>query len=251
MAPYCTPYYPYGFGWPYPGFGWWPYPPPYFSCPLPFMSYPGAYGGYQAGQQYAFAAPAPRKRMRPLYIILIVIGALIIIGGGVAAAVLLTGNTNATFRIGDGEVTGADITFSDMVLKQEGETLTLTGSYDNNTKSEGDVIVTIQPISKSQEQLISFTVPVESGTNKSFTEQKPAGSIELSGATLSSLVFEYGSTLDSGNQDSYPYNQGSQPSTQGTSSQPTFPSDVLTPDQEMYLNEEMLRQFSIPTSPTQ
>ncbi len=248
-APWYPPYYPYGFGWPYPGYGWWPCMPPFFACPFPFMSNPGMYGGYPAAQQYAYAAPAPRKRMRPLFIVLIIIGALIVIGGGVAAAVLLTGSTNATFRIGDGEVTGADITFSDMVLKQEDEVLALTGTYDNNTKSEGDVIVTIQAISKGQEELVSFTVPVEAGTNKSFTEQKPAGSIELSGATLSSLVFEYGSTFDSGDQNTYPYDQGTQPSTQGqTTTQPTFPSDALPPDQELYLNEEMLRRLSIPTT---
>lgn len=253
LAPWCPPYPAYVYQWPFMNPYQWPYWPPYFPFFYPFMPYPGAYAGYQGGQQqYAYAAAAPRKRMRPLFIALIIIGALIVIGGGVAAAVLLTGSTNATFRLGDSQVVGADVEFSDMVIKQEGATITLSGIYDNNTKSEGDIIITVQAISGGQEQLLSFTVAVTSDTGKTFTRQKPAGSIKLSGATLSSLVPKSSQDFSSGtedNQDTFPNDQQStQPTVPNQMSQPTFPDGALTPEQEQYLDQQMIDQLRYPTT---
>lgn len=250
LAPWCPPYPACVYQWPFMNPYQWPYWPPYFPFFYPFMPYPGAYAGYQGGQQqYAYAAAAPRKRMRSLFIALIIIGALIVIGGGVAAAVLLTGSTNATFRLGDGQVVGADVEFSDMVIKQEGATITLSGIYDNNTKSEGDIIITVQAISGGREQLLSFTVAVTPDTGKTFTRQKPAGSIKLSGATLSSLVPKSGQDFSSGTQDTFPNDQQStQPTVPNQMSQPTFPDGALTPEQEQYLDQQMIDQLRYPTT---
>ncbi len=253
LAPWSPPYPSYGYQWPFMSPCPWPCWPPYFPFFYPFMPYTGAYAGYQGGQQqYAYAAAAPRKRMRPLFIALIIIGALIVIGGGVAAAVLLTGNTNATFRLGDAQVVGADVEFSDMAIKQEGATITLSGIYDNNTKSEGDIIVTVQAISGGREQLLSFTVAVTSDTGKAFTRQKPAGSIKLSGATLSSLVPKSAQDFSSGTEDkqnTFPYDQQStQPTVPNQTSQPTFPDGALTPEQEQYLNQQLKDQLRNPTT---
>jgi hypothetical protein len=127
-----------------------------------------------------------------------------------------------------------------MVLKQNGDMLALTGTYDNNTKNEGKVIVTIQAISKGSEQLLSFNVPVVPGTGKTFSQQKSSSSVKLSGATLSSLVYE-GSTETSPSDGSYPWSstpqttpQQSTPSNTGT--QPTYPfslPDSSTPYDEL------------------
>jgi hypothetical protein len=174
----------------------------------------------------------------------------------VAAAILLTGKTNATFRIGDGTVVGADVEFRDMVLRQDGDILILSGTYDNNTKNEGEVFVTVQAISKGQEQLVSFTVPVEAGKGKSFTQQKAAGSIKLSGATLSSLVFKGGGGSNSGNNSTYPWDQQSAPNQQSAPSypvNPTSPSDDLNIDQESIPftipDSTTLPQFTMPSTP--
>ena len=172
--PICSPYGAYG---PYPAFGFFPpmpffggYPPygsPYMQ---PFAPPPGAYppapygapagpypGAYPQQQPY----PAAHKRMKTVYIILIIIGVLLLIGGAVTAAILLTGNTKSSFNLGDGTVTGVDIEFTNMILRQSGNTVTLTGKYSNNTKREGDVFISVQGISKGSEQLINFTVPVQ------------------------------------------------------------------------------------------
>lgn len=189
--------------------------------------------------------------MRGLYIALIIIGSLVVIGGGVAAAILLTGNSNATFRLGDGQVTGADIEFNDMVLSQVEEMLLLAGTYDNGTKYEGDVIVTVQVVSEGREQLVSFTVPVEPGTGEPFTEQKPAGSIKLGGATLSSLVFKVSADTDDDDQSSYPFDgQTTQPDSGGETTQPVPLDDQLTPEEEMLLEEQLMDEFRLPSTVT-
>jgi hypothetical protein len=229
--PWYPPYPMFGCPYPYLGMYFWPYMMPYFMPPYAMFSPPYSppaqipYAPHPA-QPQPYVGVVHKKKTRPLYVVLLILGLLIVVGGAVAAFLLLTGNTSATYRLGDGSVTGADIDFRDMVVKQNGGMLTLTGSYDNNTKNEGEVIVTIQAISKGGEQLISFNVPVAPGTGKSFSQQKSAGSIKLSGATLSSLEYE-GSTETTPSGESYPWSstpQQSTPTYNGT--EPTYPSTV-------------------------
>ncbi len=256
-SPWYPPYPMYGYPSPFMGMYGWPYWMPYFMPPYPYpmMPYPYGFGGqtpYQAaapypyepypsvpvpytaypGQQQANAGAARPKKARPLYTALVIIVLLMLIGGGVAAAVLLTGSTNASYRLGDSSVTGVDIEFRAMSIKQSGNVLTLSGTYDNNTKYEGEVIVTVQALTSGNEQPISFTVPVVPGTGKSFSKQKSAESLKLSGATLSSLVYT-GSTgssssgSNSSGTSSYPYNQTSP-------SQSTSPSNSYQYNDNLY-----------------
>jgi hypothetical protein len=206
------------------GMYFWPYMMPFFMPPYAMMPYPCGLQaqmpqpGYPA-QQHPYTGVAPKKKTRPLYAVLIILGLLIVVGGAVAAFLLLTGKTSATYRLGDGSVTGADMEFREMVLKQNGNTLVLTGTYDNNTKKKGEVVVTIQAISKGGEQLLSFNVPVVSGTNKTFSQQKTSSTLKLSGATLSSLVYESG-TETTPSEDTYPWS-----STPQTTPKQSTPSD--------------------------
>ena len=163
---------------------------PCYPYPYPPMPYP-----MQPGYQSQPYAQQPRPGMRPVYIVLIIIGVLLVIGGGVAAAVLLTGDGTSSFNLGSGTVKGVDIEFKDMTLTQEGNSLVLTGTYDNNTKREGDVYVSVQVISEGAQQKVTYTVPVEPGTGQSFTKSK-AASYTISGATLGPLVFQSAGTLD-------------------------------------------------------
>lgn len=211
-APWYQPYQPYGWLMPCPGAWWWPYPPPYPPYIFPPVMYPGMTQPLQAQGLYPAGAPG-RRRMRPLVIALIIIGVLLVVGGAVTVALLMTGNTSASYRLGDGRVMGADIDFREMTLKQEGETITLTGRYDNNSSYTGEVLVTIQAITGGQEQIMTFNVPVSTGTNRTFSQQKPAGSVKLKGATLSSLAFQGSSRFDTDRRDSYPEDsRQSQPS---------------------------------------
>jgi hypothetical protein len=249
------------------GMYFWPYWMPYFMPPYAMMPYPyglpaqAPYPTYPAQQQpypaYAaqqqpYVGGARRRRTRPLYVVLIIIGLLIVAGGAVAAVLLLTGKTSATYRLGDGSVTGADIEFREMVLKQNGNTLVLTGTYDNNTKNKGTVVVTIQGISKGSEQLLSFNVPVVAGTGKTFSQQKPSSSVKLSGATLSSLVYE-GSTETSPSDNSYPWSSTPQQSTPSqTGSQPSYPSslpNISSPYESLPIPQDFFQtspQISVP-----
>jgi len=137
-------------------------------------------------QQYA---TQPRPGLRPVYIILIIIGVLLVIGGCVAAAILLTGDGTSSFKLGDGTVKGIDIEFRDVVITQEGNTLALTGTYDNNSKREGSVCVSVNVVSDGSEQAVSFKVPVDANSGERFATAKDV-SFTISGATLGSLVFQ-------------------------------------------------------------
>jgi hypothetical protein len=267
-GPYPQPYYPdpmqaYGYGMPmmspygaygpYPAFGFFPpmpffggYPPygaPYmqpFAAPpgaYPPSPYPGAAASPYPGA-YPQAYGAPHKRMKAVYIILIILGVLLLIGGAVTAAILLTGDSKSAFNLGSGSVTGMDIDFSNMILKQSGSTVTLTGKYDNNTKREGTVYVTVQGISKGSEQLLNFTVPVTPGKGKSFT-QKKASSAQLSGATLGTLIYQGTSTTPSGS-DSYPWETSPTSPTSPRSTTPGFNTEPTTPETTSPFDEQDL-----------
>jgi len=219
---------PFGYGLPmmspfgayggFPAYGFFPpmpwpgaYPPygmPYYPPMQPPPAYPGtsvAGAPYQA-MPYGQAYPAQKKRMKTVYIVLIIVGVLLLIGGAVTAAVLLTGNSNSSFKLGDGSVTGADIDFRDLVLKQSDSDVTLTGTYDNNTKREGKVYITVQAASKGTEQLLSFTVPVTPGKGHS-VNQKKTSTAKISGATLGALIYQGSSSTNNSNSssDSYPW----------------------------------------------
>lgn len=138
--------------------------------------------------------------MRTRNLVLVIVAAILVIGGGVAAAVLLTGESKSSFKLGNGTALGAKIDFKNMVIKQYGSTLTLTGSYDNKAKKEGNAYITVQAIKKGSEDEVSFTVPIVKGSSKSFTAKKTV-SYKLSGATLGSILFkgEEGSEEDGTN----------------------------------------------------
>lgn len=226
---------PYGSYGPFPSYGFFPsmpmmgggFPPYFFPYPAcqpmsQMMGYPGALPAVAPAPmpaQYPYASPyaVPRGRMKTGYILLIVLGVLLLVGGAVAAVVLATGGGNSSFNLGDGSVTGADIEFQGLVLAQEGNQVTLTGTYDNNTKREGDVYVTVQAISGGNEELLSFTVPVEPGTNQTFTQRK-AASGQISGATLGALVYQGTSRQDDDEEtDTYPWDSGTETSPEETS----------------------------------
>ena len=234
-SPWYSPYPMQGFPSPFPGFFGWPFPTPYMPPPCMAMAYQMGFP-YQNPQYPYGAMPGPhgapaarRKRMRPLYIVLIILGVLIVVGGGVAAAILLSGSSNASFNLGDGSVVGSNIEFHNMILKQQGDTLTLSGTYDNTGTYKGEVVVTVQAAGQGgQEQLLSFTVSVVSGSGKTFRQQKSAGSVKLSGATLSSIVAT-GSTQDNTGTNTFPFGTESSPgssSTPSSSSSTEFPSSI-------------------------
>jgi hypothetical protein len=247
FMPQMSPYAAYGA---FPQYGYMP-PMPWFGAYTPYgmpfyppFQPPPPYGGGYAAAPYPGAAPYPQpypmqqhRRMKTVYIVLIVIGVLLLIGGAVTAAVLLTGNSTSSFKLGDGSVTGADIDFSNLTIKQAGSAVTLTGTYSNNTKREGKVYVTVEAVSKGSQQLLSFTIPVTTGKGHAFTSKKTT-TITLSGATLGALIWQ-GSSSSSNSSSEYPWDSStpttpkSSPSTsptRETSPYSTTPYD--TPDSE-------------------
>ncbi|MCJ7745739.1 MAG: hypothetical protein MUP40_05565, partial [Actinobacteria bacterium] len=89
------------------------------------------------------AVRKPRKKMRTSSIIILIIVLLLAAGGGVTAYILLKGEKKASFNLGDGSAVGAKVEFHDLTLSQQGSSLTLTGTYDNKSKSKGSVYVTV------------------------------------------------------------------------------------------------------------
>ena len=232
-ATYPMPYSPYGslpsFMPMYPG---GPYAmQPGFPVPYP----PVPYAPYPMQQQYPMQqyATQPRPGLRPVYIVLIIIGVLLVIGGCVAAAILLTGDGTSSFKLGDGTVKGVDIEFRDVVITQEGNTLALTGTYDNNSKREGSVYVSVDVISEGSQQAVSFKVPVDANSGERFATAKDV-SFTISGATLESLTFQGSSS--NGDDDS---------SDSGTT--PKDSNGSTTPTDEEYPSPD---SSSTPTTPT-
>jgi hypothetical protein len=151
--------------------------------------------------------------MRRSSIVVLIIILLLLAGGGVTAYLLLRGEGKASFNFGNGSVVGAKIEFHGLTLSQNGNNLTLTGTYDNKSKSKGNVYVTIQAISKTSEQSMTFTVPVTSGSGKSFAQKKTT-SMKLESAALGSLFFQ--GTGSSGSSGSSGVNQSSGSTNGGT-----------------------------------
>jgi len=176
---------------------------PYFPIPCP----PMPYAPYPMQQQYPMQqyATQPRPGLRPVYIVLIIIGVLLVIGGCVAAAILLTGDSTSSFKLGDATVKGVDIEFRDMVITQEGSTLALTGTYDNNSNREGSVYVPVKVVTEGSQQTVSFTVPVDPNSGERFAKAKDV-SFTISGATLGSLTFQGSSSYDDDGDDSWDSN---------------------------------------------
>ena len=166
--------------------------------------------------------------MRRSSFVILIIVLLLLAGGGVTAAILLKGNTKSTFRLGDGSVVGAGIKFHDITLNQTGNTLTLSGTYDNKSKTKGTVYVTVQGVSKSTEQSVSFTVPVISGSGKSF-KQKKTTTMKLESAALGSLYFQGTESFEE-NTNSSSTNGGTYPweTESGSSTTPTPESSSAT-----------------------
>ena len=160
--------------------------PPAYQSPAYGSPYPAPYPEAHAGYTQRPAAGQRKKASAGLVIGIIVL--LLAIAGGVTAAFLLTSSGKASFNLGDGAVTGADIEFRGIMLEQDGSNLTLSGTYDNNSKREGDVTATVQALTGGAEQLIAFEIPVEPGTGTRFSKTK-AESVKLNGATLGPLLF--------------------------------------------------------------
>lgn len=248
---FCPPVAPFGGLGFYPPCGFMPpmpWPGPYPQYGMPFYpqaqppGYPGTYGA-----QTSYPGPYPglyvprKQRMKAVYIVLIIIGVLVLIGGAVTAAILLTGNGKAAFKLGDGSVTGADVEFRDLELKQEDSTLTLTGKYDNNTKKEGKVYLTVEAVSNGTEQLLSFTVPVTPGKGRSVS-QKKTGSGKLSQATLGALIFQGGYSRDDNDSDSDTYPWDTSPDDSSTT---PYPNDGTVPYSPPYTTP---RSDSVPST---
>ena len=191
-------------------------------------------------------AGKPRKKMRTSTIVILIIVLLLLAGGGVAAFLLLKGESKTTFELGDGSVAGAKIEFNDITLKQGGNNLTLSGTYDNKSKSKGSVYVTVQAISKSTEQSITFTVPVVSGTGKSFTQKKTT-SIKLESAALGSLFFQDGGSYEE-DQDSSSTNGSTYPWEEQSSTTVPYPESSSATDNS-YMDNQTLPGVETTTFP--
>ena len=247
-ATYPMPYSPYGFppafmpmypGGPYAMQPYFPIP----CAPAPYAPYPM--------QQYPMQqyATQPRPGLRPVYIVLIIIGVLLVIGGCVAAAILLTGDGTSSFKLGDATVKSMDIEFRDMVITQEGNTLALTGTYDNNSKREGSVYVPVKVVSEGSQQTVTFAVPVDPNSGERFAKAKDV-SFTISGATLGSLTFQGSSGYDYNGNDSSDsngddYNNDSDDS--GTT--PKDSNGSTPPTDSEYPSPDFSGTPTIPTSP--
>ncbi len=210
--PFYSGYPPYSY----------PYAPSYYSLP----GVPGAPGFQVAQAMYPASyarqyAARPRKRGKALYVVLIIIGILLLIGGAVTTAVLMTAKGSVSFKLGNDSVTGVDIKFRNLVLKQEGRSVTLLGEYDNNTKRDGNVSVIVQATSSGSDQALSFTVPVEPGKSMP-VNQKKALLKKLSGATLGALIYQGSSSGRDTGTDTYPWD--SEDNSFVTPDQPSTPS---------------------------
>ena len=172
--------------------------------------------------------------MRTSTIVILITVLLLLAGGGVAAFLLLKGESKTSFELGDGSVVGTEIEFNDITLKQDGNNLTLSGTYNNKSKSKGSVSVTVQATSKSTEQSINFTVPVVSGSGKSFTQKKTTN-IKLESAALGPLFFvgtgsyEEETNSSSTNGSTYPWeNESSSATDNSFMDNQTFPDSETT-----------------------
>lgn len=229
MYPWMFPYPLTGYYSPAFGFLPCPYPPVYPQFAMPWYG-AGPYGQVQYPVAAANQPAQQRERRAPgsgrkgLVITLLILLLLLVVGGAVAAYFLLTGESKKSFNLGDATAVGADVEFRDMVLRQDGDVLTLSGKYDNNTESKGDAVITVQAIGNGGTTRVAFTVAVETGTGKSFTEQSAAGPMKLSGATLGSIVFESREEYDSGD-------------TNGESSAP-WEVEQSVPEESVPLEEE-------------
>jgi hypothetical protein len=178
------------------------------------------------------AVRKPHKKMRTSSIIILIIVLLLAAGGGVTAYILLKGEKKASFNLGDGSAVGAKVEFHDLTLSQKGSNLTLTGTYDNKSKSKGSVYVTVQAVSKSNEQSLTFTVPVVLGSGKRFT-QKKTSNIKLESAALGSLFFQSTGSYEE-NTSSSSTNDGTYPwENQNGTITPTPESSSATNDSSM------------------
>jgi len=180
--------------------------------------------------------------MRTSSIVILVIVLLLAAGGGVAAYLLLKGESKASFNLGDDSVTGVKIEFRDVTLSQKGKNLTLTGTYDNKSKSKGSVYVTVQAVSKSGEQSIIFTVPVVPGNGKRFTQEKTS-SIKLESASLGSLFFQGTENLEE-NTNSGTTNSGTLPWEEQSS------SITPPPESSSAINDNSIDDGTLPDSET-
>lgn len=229
--------------------------PPYGFPPQPMGPMAGPYAGYgQPMQQQPYGAPwqpgpgpgpgptmgpgqwPPKKRHTGL-IVTIVIIVVLLIAGGVTAAILLTRKTKSSFNLGSGSVIGASIEFTNLRLSQNGSSLTLTGSYKNSSKKKGTCTLTIQGVSGGTERMISFSIPISSGSSTTSFTQRKTSSAKLSGATLGPIVFNSSSPSINDSEtspwDSSPYGSETLPyesSPYDTSTSPgTSPSSSTTP----------------------
>lgn len=200
-----------------------PFCPYFFMCMSMFSrmgGYPQAYptGPYPAAYGQPYPYPQQRKRMSPAAITLIVVLVLALIGGGITAAVLLTGGSSSSYKLGDAKVEGGDIQLSDMVLKQENNQVVLSGSYSNATGRSGDAYITVKAILEGEEQIITFTVDIEADTDKTFSDRRTSN-LKLSGATLSSVQFRSSGGYDE-DYDDESYDRNGSDETNGSTDTP-------------------------------
>lgn len=252
QPPWAMPY-PWGpySGQPYPMYPGPQYAPPPYGPPAPYQPYGGyGYGApqYQQPQPAGpYAAPAGygaypddsrsrRKRKGKkgsTGMVIAIVLVLLVIGGSIAAAFMLTSKSGSSFNLGDGTVTGANIEFQSMKLAQKGKTVTLSGAYNNTTKEEGEVTVTVQALSGGGEQLLTYLIPVQPGTNKKFSQNKTEAS-KLSGATLGPMLFSsssQGLTPSDSGSSTFNLEPGSSSSAVDNSSTGTSPDSSTLQDQ--------------------
>lgn len=242
---------PPGYQMPFPLLPGWPYSP-FMIFPAacyPYAMQQGMYPGYcyppmgpqypPAGSGYPPRAQAydmsRRKKAGPLAVTLILLVILLLIAGAGVGIYLYLMPGNSSFDLGSSSVPGEDIELKNMRLEQKDGSAVLTGSYENQSSREGDVVVTITGITNGTDTILSFNVPVEAEKSESFSLSK-ASQNKLSSATLGPLLFKRSSTdyYDDEENDggSYPWQDDGSDSGQDSDSSSTVPgSDVMIEEQ--------------------
>ncbi len=285
LIPWSYTYLPYVYPAPYPYHGYSGYQQPAYGnfppkgywnpagypAPIPAQSAPQP-GHLPLDTQRgmipsAFAGKNALRRRRSFWITMIVIFLLIIGGAAASWFVFFKGKGAKTFDLGNGTVVGADIEFKNMTLTQKGEILTLKGKYENNSRREGTVTVTLDVISSDGTgELLSFEIPVKSLTTRSFSKTRTR-KVSIKSISIGALVLS--SNSGSRKYESYPWieemqNQyfdnpgqpntesedsesGSRSSSGSNSGLPNYGSDILPfiPPQ-MQSNPELLRYLQNP-----
>ncbi len=283
VAPWPYPYFPYVYPGAYPHqYYYYVYPQPaprfltqqeYVGHPtnLPKQNYPQPYEQPIEPRQLfrpdTGQMKMPFTRRKSFWIAMIVIFLLIFAGAAGFYFFYLKGKAARTFDLGNATVVGANIEFKDMTLTQKGDVLTLKGKYENDSKREGTVTVTLDATSPDGTgEILSFDIPVEGSSSQPFSKTITK-KISIKSLSVGALILSSGSSSDT--YQSYPWveemeresqedsgNTNSDTSTESSSTYPYGSSNSGVPNysteippsilEQMQSNPELLRYLQNP-----